>query len=62
MPNATAPSVPDACIHLINSLGGPPLPTGTPVPILKVIMENQAAAQAQRSRLRLAESALAPAR
>ncbi len=60
MPNAIAPAIPDACIQLINSLGGPPLPTGTPVPILKVILENQAASQAQRSRLRLAESALLP--
>jgi hypothetical protein len=42
-------TLPDAAIHQINSLGGPPLPTGVPNSSLKVIMENIAASQAPLS-------------
>lgn len=52
-------TLPDTCIYLINSLGGPPLPAGAPIPELKVIIENQAASQAPRSRVRIAEGMIA---
>lgn len=35
--------LPDSAIRQINSLGGPPLPTGVSTQTLKVIMENRAA-------------------
>lgn len=52
MPPTTTMS--DAAIMQINSLGGPPLPTGVSPTALKVIMENIAAAQAQTSASRVA--------
>lgn len=35
----------DIIIEQINSLGGPPLPLGLPVPLLKVAMENVTASR-----------------
>lgn len=49
-----AASLPDTAIHHINSLGGPPLPTGVPTTMLKVIMENRAASEAPISSCRVA--------
>ena len=49
MPTLAHMSLPDAAIHQINRLGGPPLPTGVPTSSLKVIMENIAASQAPLS-------------
>ncbi|HEY9746993.1 MAG TPA: hypothetical protein V6C99_12335 [Oculatellaceae cyanobacterium] len=44
-PNKTM--LPDSVIHQINSLGGPPLPTGISAKTLKVILENRASAEAK---------------
>ena len=44
----------DSAIQQINSLGGPPLPTGVSTPMLKVIMENIAASEAPLSTCRVA--------
>lgn len=46
-------------IHQINSLGGPPLPTGVSTTTLKVILENRAASQTIPSLCRIAEAMLA---
>jgi hypothetical protein len=54
MPKHKQMPVPDSAIHLINSLGGPPLPTGVPPKMLNVIMENFAASQAPASSCRVA--------
>jgi hypothetical protein len=44
----------DNAIQQINSLGGPPLPTGVSNQTLKVIMENIAASEAALSSCRVA--------
>jgi hypothetical protein len=44
MPYAAALRFPEEAIHQINSLGGPPLPTGVSAARLKVILENRRAA------------------
>lgn len=50
---ATNP-VANASIHLINTLGGPQLPTGVSVGTLNVILENFAAAETIPSSCRIA--------
>lgn len=52
LPNQTV--LPDTSIQQINSLGGPPLPTGVSTKTLKVILENRAAADTQLSSCRIA--------
>lgn len=54
MPTLTPMSISDAAIHQINSLGGPPLPTGVSSSMLKVIMENRAASESPLSSCRVA--------
>jgi hypothetical protein len=54
MPTKTSTMLPDSAIQQINSLGGPPLPAGVPVSMLKVIMENIAASEAPTSSCRIA--------
>ena len=54
MPITMPTFVPDSTIQQINSLGGPPLPTGVSMTTLKVILENRAAAQAPVSSCRVA--------
>lgn len=44
----------DIAIDQINSLGGPPLPTGVPNHLLKVMLENMAASQTATSSSRIA--------
>lgn len=44
MSYAAALRFPEEAIHQINSLGGPPLPTGVSAARLKVILENRRAA------------------
>lgn len=56
MPTTTPAMLSDSAIQQINSLGGPPLPSGVPVSMLKVIMENIAASQAPTSSCRVAQS------
>lgn len=56
MPKNKNKHMSDAAVHLINSLGGPPLPTGVPASALNVIIENIAASQAAPSTCRVASS------
>jgi hypothetical protein len=44
----------DAAIQQINSLGGPPLPTGISAKTFKVILENRSASEAQMSNYHIA--------
>jgi hypothetical protein len=54
MPKPNKTILPDSAIQQINSLGGPPLPTGISAKTLKVILENRAAAEAHPSSCRMA--------
>ena len=56
MPQNKPKYLPDAAIHLINSLGGPPLPTGVTAPTLNVIIENISASHTVTSSCRVATS------
>lgn len=54
MPTTTTATLSKHAIQQINSLGGPPIPTGLPNANLKVLMENRAAADAALSSYRIA--------
>lgn len=56
MPTLTPMSLTDAAIQQINSLGGPPLPTGVSMAKLKIILENRAASESPLSSCRIAEA------
>jgi len=51
-----SPTLSDAAIKDINSLGGPPLPLGVSPQQLRVILENVAASQTQLSNCRIASA------
>jgi hypothetical protein len=54
MPQPNKTMLSDAAIQQINSLGGPPLPTGISAKTLKVILENRCASEAQMSNYHIA--------
>lgn len=54
MPKTPMKFLSDSVINQINSLGGPPLPTGMSSQTLRVIMENRAASEAALSTCRVA--------
>jgi len=57
MPKTITRPVPtDMAIAQINSLGGPPLPTGMSAPTLQVILENRSAAQVAQAGYRIANA------
>ncbi len=56
MPTKPLVALSATAIEQINSLGGPPLPTGISAPALNILMENMAAAQAPPSLCRVAAS------
>lgn len=54
MPKPNKTILSDSAIEQINSLGGPPLPTGISAKTLKVILENRAASETQLTNCRMA--------